>query len=72
MWQQIKGVLLELAGSKKALVLMATLLALGTTKVLALVHVTGAVTSDDVLPYLTPVVAYLIGQGIADHGKPAS
>ncbi len=71
MGQAFKGVLVELAGSKKFLVLVATLAALGLTKLLSLLHVTGTVTVDDVMPYLVLISGYLVAQGVADHGKEA-
>lgn len=65
MWDALKGVLIELAGSKKFLVFVATAIALGLAKL------KWNVTADDVYPYLALVASYIVGQGVADHGKEA-
>lgn len=30
------------------------------------------VTTEELMPILTPLMAYIVGQGIADHGKEAA
>ena len=66
MMAALKSTLLEILGSKKALVLIATA---GASLAARLGwHVTEA----DLEPYLIIVSGYLVGQGIADHGKEAA
>lgn len=72
MKQALKDVLVELFGSKKFLVLLATVLVVGIAKLLAILHVTATVTVDDLMPYLVLISGYLVGQGIADKGKEAA
>jgi len=53
----------DLAKSKKALTAFAAVIvALGA-------KIGWDVTTDDLMPILTPLMAYIVGQGIADHGK---
>ena len=53
----------DLFQSKKALIAIATMLAGG------LAHLGWNMTTADILPILSPLMAYIVGQGIADHGK---
>ena len=49
--------------SKKALTaIAATIVALGAT-------LGWDVSTEELMPILTPLMAYIVGQGIADHGK---
>lgn len=72
MKQAFKDVLVELFGSKKFLVFVASVAVIGIAKLLAILHVTATVTVDDLMPYLVLLSSYLVGQGIADHGKEAA
>ena len=56
----------DLFRSKKALTAMATVIVAGVGK-LGL-----EMTTDELLPILGPLVAYIVGQGIADNGKEAA
>ena len=53
----------DLVQSKKALIAIATMLAGG------LAHLGWNMSPADILPILSPLMAYIVGQGIADHGK---
>jgi len=66
MWNAFRDVLVELAGSKKFLVFVATAIALGAAKL------GWNVSESTVEQFVALVVAYLVGQGIADHGKEAA
>ena len=56
----------ELASSKKAL---ATLAATGVS---LLAKLGFDISTEELMPILAPLVAYIIGQGIADNGKSAA
>lgn len=62
----LKDTLLELVGSKKFLVMFSGVLTA------ALAHYHYDVAPEKVLAFLGTVSTYLIGQGIADHGKGAA
>ena len=53
----------DLLQSKKALT------AIATVGVGLLGHLGLNMTTADILPLLSPLMAYIVGQGIADHGK---
>ena len=53
----------DLFQSKKALT------AIATVAVGGLAHLGLNMTTADILPILSPFMAYIVGQGIADHGK---
>lgn len=72
MRQAFHDVLIELLGSKKFLVFIATVVVMGGSKILGILHVTAQLTTDDVMPYLVLVSGYLVGQGVADHNKEAA
>ena len=55
--------LADLISSKKALTAIATVI------VGLLAHLGLHMTTADILPLLSPFMAYIVGQGIADHGK---
>ena len=55
--------LVDLFSSKK------TLTAIATVIVGLLAHLGLHMTTADILPILSPLMAYIVGQGIADHGK---
>jgi len=59
-----------IAGSKKAVATIATVLFVLVTPLLAKVSVT--VTEDELEKVVALVIAYLVGQGVADHGKEAA
>ena len=63
MWKSIKPVLGQILSSKKALALIAGAI------VWALAQAGVAANPSDVLPLLGFVASYMLGQGIADHGK---
>jgi len=65
MWTAFKDMLTDFAGSKKAMVFLASVIVWATTK--AGLHL----TTDELTPYLVLASGYLVGQGIADHGKSA-
>ena len=53
----------DLLKSKKALTAIAgVIIAIGAKAGLDL-------STDELMPILTPLMAYIVGQGIADHGK---
>lgn len=58
-----------IAGSKKATAAVATVVFLFLAPVLTRIGLT--VTAEEVEKVIAVVIAYLIGQGIADHGKGA-
>lgn len=62
----LQGALLELAGSKKFLVFLATMIAAGAARI------GWHVDPNALAPYLAVAGAYIVGQGIADHGKSAA
>ena len=53
----------DLFKSKKALTAMAAVI-VGLAAKLGL-----DISTDELLPILSPLMAYIVGQGIADHGK---
>ena len=53
----------DLLKSKKALTAIAAAIVAGGAKL------GWDVTTDELMPILTPLMAYVVGQGIADHGK---
>ena len=55
--------IIDLFQSKKALT------AIATVAVGGLAHLGLNMTTADILPILSPLMAYIVGQGIADHGK---
>ena len=55
--------LVELLKSKKALTAIAAAIVAGAAKI------GWDVSTDELIPILTPIMAYVVGQGIADHGK---
>ena len=55
--------IIDLCKSKKALIAIATVVAGG------LAHLGLNMTTADILPILSPLMAYIVAQGIADHGK---
>ena len=55
--------IIDICQSKKALTAIATMLVGG------LAHLGWNMTTADILPILSPLMAYIVGQGIADHGK---
>ncbi len=59
MWNAI----CDLARSKKALTAIAAAIVAGGAKL------GWDVTTDELMPILSPIMAYVVGQGIADHGK---
>ena len=53
----------EFLRSKKAMTAIAAAIVAGAAKF-------GLdVTTDELMPILSPLMAYIVGQGIADHGK---
>ena len=59
----IPRVVADLVKSKKAIAAMATVLvAIGG-------KIGWDVSTEELMPILTPLVAYIVGQGIADNGK---
>lgn len=55
--------LVELLKSKKALTAIAAAIVAAAAKI------GWDVSTDELIPILTPIMAYVVGQGIADHGK---
>ena len=55
--------IVDLLKSKKALTAIAAAIVAGAAKI------GWDVTTDELMPILTPLMAYVVGQGIADHGK---
>ena len=53
----------DLFKSKKALTAIAAVIVAGAAKI------GWDVTTDELMPILSPLMAYIVGQGIADHGK---
>ena len=53
----------DLCKSKKALTAIAAVIIAGAAKI------GWDVTTDELMPILSPLMAYIVGQGIADHGK---
>lgn len=62
--------LAAIAGSKKATATVATVVFLFLAPLLTRIGVT--VTADEVEKVIALVIAYVVGQGIADHGKEAA
>ena len=59
----MKKAIADMLQSKKALMAIATVLVtLGSKYGLE-------VSADELLPIISPLMAYIVGQGIADHGK---
>ena len=57
------SVLADLFKSKKALTAIAAV-------IIAIAAKAGLdLSTDELMPILTPLMAYIVGQGIADHGK---
>ena len=55
--------IVDLIKSKKALTAIAAV-------IIAVAAKAGwDVSTDELMPILTPLMAYIVGQGIADHGK---
>ena len=59
MWNAIADML----KSKKALTAIAAAIVAGGAKI------GWDVSTEELMPILTPLMAYIVGQGIADHGK---
>lgn len=59
----MRKALADLCRSKKALTALA-----GTLVALA-AKLGWDVSPDELMPILSPLMAYIVGQGIADHGK---
>lgn len=53
----------NLLTSKKALTALAAAIVAAGAKI------GWDVSTDELMPILTPLMAYIVGQGIADHGK---
>lgn len=66
MIKALYSTLVEICDSKKALAVIATLISA------AVAHLHWDVSPDAILPYLGLAAAYVVGQGIADHGKGAA
>lgn len=62
--------LAAIAGSKKATATVAAVVFLFLAPVLTRIGVT--VTAEEIEKVIAVVIAYVIGQGIADHGKEAA
>lgn len=62
--------LAAIAGSKKATATVATVIFLFLAPLLTRIGVT--VTADEIEKVIALVIAYVVGQGIADHGKEAA
>ena len=56
------GALRSMLSSKKALASLTALIAAGIAKWLKF-------PTDEIVVIISPVIAYVLGQGIADHGK---
>ncbi len=59
MWPAIK----DLAKSKKAIIAICTTIAAAGAKI------GWNVSTEELIPIITPLMAYIVGQGIADNGK---
>jgi cyanophycinase-like exopeptidase len=66
MWKAVKQVVIGLLSSKKAVMGISAAIAAGTMKL------GFGVSSETVALIVGPVVAAIIGQGVADHGKEAA
>lgn len=66
MWTAIKQVIIGLLSSKKAVMGISAAIAAGTMKL------GFNVSSETVGLIVSPIVAAIIGQGVADHGKEAA
>ncbi len=65
MMSALKSTLAEILGSKKALMLIATVAAAAAARL------GWHVSADALYPYEALAASYLLAQGIADHGKGA-
>ena len=59
----MRNAIADLLKSKKALT------AIAATIVAIAAKAGWNVSTDELIPILTPLMAYIVGQGIADHGK---
>lgn len=62
----MRSTLLEMLQSKKAIAMLLGVLAWG------LGHLGLRIDADKMTEMIMPIIAYIIGQGIADHGKEAA